>query len=215
MDDSTARETIVNFFGIIAFGAVRRRVRWKLITLIAYISLPLSLINSAFADPAEVILIRHAEKPEVGNDLSLRGRERAAALAPYFMETPELLEFKTPVAIYAQRPKNGTSSIRSVETVRPLANALHVKINDSFVREQFEQMVDEIRRKPEYEGHTVLVCWEHKVIPEIAAKLDAENAPKSWPDAIYDRTWLIKINQGQKPTFIDLPQRLLFGDSKK
>ena len=143
------------------------------------------------------------------------GAQRAAALAPYFLETPELLEFKTPVAIYAQRPKNATSSIRSIETVRPLANALHVKINDSFVRDDFQQMVEEIRHKPEYEGHTVLICWEHKVIPEIAAKLGAENAPKSWPDAMYDRTWIVKFQRDKKPTCSDLPQRLLFGDSPK
>jgi broad specificity phosphatase PhoE len=175
----------------------------------------LPLLNSAFADPAEVILIRHAEKPEIGNDLTLRGRERAAALVPYFLEQPELLEFKTPVAIYAQRPKNATSSIRSIETVRPLANVLHLKINDSFVRDDFEHMVEEIRHKPEYEGHTVLICWEHKVIPEIAGKLEAVNAPKTWPDATYDRTWVIKFEHGKKPTCIDLPQRLMFGDSPK
>ena len=194
--------------------AFDRRKRWKLVTLIAGIWLAI-VVNAAFADPAEVILIRHAEKPETGNDLTLRGRERAAALVPYFLETPELLEAKTPVAIYAQRPKNATSSIRSIETVRPLANALHLKINDSFVRDEFQQMVEEIRHKPEYEGHTVLICWEHKVIPEIAAKLGAENAPKSWPDATYDRTWIVKFQGDKKTTCSDVPQRLLFGDSPK
>ena len=199
--------------GVATKIAFHRRDRWTLVTLI--IGLWLLNLTSAFADPAEVILIRHAEKPETGNDLTLRGRERAVALAPYFLETPELLEFKTPVAIYAQRPKNATSSIRSIETVRPLANALHLKINDSFVRDDFQQMVEEIRHKPEYEGHTVLICWEHKVIPEIAAKLGAENAPKSWPDATYDRTWIVKFQRDKNPTCIELPQRLLFGDSPK
>jgi len=41
---------------------------------------------SLHADPAQVILIRHAEKPEQGHDLSLPGRQRAAALVPYFRE---------------------------------------------------------------------------------------------------------------------------------
>jgi hypothetical protein len=53
------------------------------------------------------------------------------------------------------------------------------------------------------------------VIPEIAAKLGAENAPKSWPDATYDRTWIVKFKRDKNPTCIELPQRLLFGDSPK
>lgn len=183
--------------------------------MIAWLLLPFSISSSAFADPAEVILIRHAEKPETGIDLSLRGRERAAALAPYFLESPELLKFKTPVAIYAQRPKNAMSSIRSIETVRPLADALHLKINDTYMRDDFEQMVEEIRRKPEYEGRSVLICWEHKLIPEIARKFEAENVPKTWPDATYDRTWMVKFQHGEKPRCADLPQRLMFGDSPK
>src|SRR4051812_2923021 len=85
---------------------------------------------SCYSHPAQVIIIRHAEKPDDGNELSLRGEERAAALVPYFLKTGELLKFKTPVAIYAQRPKDADSSLRSIETVKPLADALHLKVKD-------------------------------------------------------------------------------------
>jgi broad specificity phosphatase PhoE len=172
-------------------------------------------LNSALADPAEVILIRHAEKPAVGNELSPRGRERAAALGPYFQTTPDVLDFKTPVAIYAQRPKSEASSVRAIQTVQPLADALRLKINETYTRDEFEGMVEEIRQKPEYQGHTVLICWEHKVIPEIVRKFAVEGAPQTWRDETYDRTWIIKFKAGEKPTFIDFPQRLMFGDSAK
>ena len=190
-------------------------VRATIVFQLATLSLFEITQQSAYADPAEVILIRHAEKPPTGNALSPRGRERAAALAPYFQSTPEVLDFKLPVAIYAQRPKNATSSIRPIETVQPLADAIHLKINTTFVRDDFQSMVDEIRHKPEYEGHMVLICWEHKVIPEIAHSFEADGAPKTWPDETYDRTWIIKFEAGKKPTFVDLPQRLMYGDSEK
>ncbi len=187
----------------------------KIIASIAFQFLLFVSVNSASAEPAEVILIRHAEKPEVGNELSLRGRERAAVLAPYFLGTPEMLNFKTPVAIYAQRPKQKSSSQRSIQTVRPLADALHLKINDAYTRDEYEGMVEEIRHRQEYDGHTVLICWEHKVIPEIARKFGVDNAPETWPDATYDRTWIIKFIPGKKPTFVDWPQRLMYDDSPK
>ena len=67
--------------GVVTKIAVHRRDRWTLITLIIGLWLP--NLTSAFADPAEVILIRHAEKPETGNDLTLRGRNER----PHWLRT--------------------------------------------------------------------------------------------------------------------------------
>lgn len=39
---------------------------------------------SLHAAPAQIIIIRHAEKPPEGNQLSIKGMERAAALIPFF-----------------------------------------------------------------------------------------------------------------------------------
>jgi hypothetical protein len=169
----------------------------------------------ALAQPAEIIIIRHAEKSPQGNHLSLAGRERAAALVPYFLETPDVLEFKTPVAIYAQAPKNGTASVRAVETIKPLAEALKLPINETYVRDDYRKLVAEIMARKDYDGHTVLICWEHKVILDIAKELDVENVPSNWPASTYDRTWIIKFAPGQKPQLRDLPQRLMYGDSDK
>jgi hypothetical protein len=171
--------------------------------------------SAALAQPAEIIIIRHADKPLDGNHLSLRGRERAAALVPYFLETPELLEFKTPVAIYAQAAKKNTSSMRSIETVKPLADALKLPIIETYLRDDYRKMLTEIMASKEYEGHTVLICWEHNVIIEIAKELGAENVPASWPGSTYDRTWVISLKPGQNPRFKDLPQKIMYGDSER
>jgi hypothetical protein len=175
----------------------------------------LAAANVALAQPAQVIIIRHAEKPEEGNELNLRGRERAGALAAYFQSAPEVNEFKAPVAIYAQLPKDATSSIRSAQTVQPLADALHEVLHRNFTKTQHQQMVDEIMHKPEYAGHTVLICWEHKVIPEMAREFGVTDAPTKWASEVYDRTWVITFHDGSKPTFKSVPQRLMYGDSNE
>jgi hypothetical protein len=76
-------------------------------------------------------------------------------------------------------------------------------------------MVDEIKHQKQYEGHTVLICWEHKVIPEIAAAFGAEDAPRKWKGETYDRTWVLTLNADGHCAFRDLPQRLMYGDSEK
>jgi len=184
-----------------------RRPRFGLLLILIFAS-------RAFSEPAQVIIIRHGEKPDPeGTELSLKGRERAAALVPYFVSEPDVLEFGTPIAIYAQAQKHEDSSKRSIQTVTPLADALHLKINHSFERDDFKDMVKEINRDEKYEGHTVLICWEHKVIPKIAKEFGAEDAPKKFRK-VYDRTWVLTFKD-HKCTCDDLPQQLMFGDSKK
>jgi hypothetical protein len=172
-------------------------------------------VNRLLAEPAEVILIRHAEKPDEGNELSLAGRERAAALVPYFLENPVVLKFGRPVAIYAQSQKHATSSVRSIQTVQPLADSLHLKINNTFERDDYKKMVAEIKHDQKYDGHTVLICWEHKVIPEIAKEFAADDAPQKWRGTAFDRTWILTATKSDhRYKFDDLPQKLMFGDSK-
>jgi hypothetical protein len=137
----------------------------------------LSVACEAPAQPAEVIVIRHAEKPPDGNELSLPGQEWAAALAPYFLKTTELLELETPVAIYAQSPKHETSSLRPIETVKPLADALILTINEACTRDQFREMFAEVMENAHYNGHPVLICWEHKAIPKMAKEFGRGRRP--------------------------------------
>jgi hypothetical protein len=165
--------------------------------------------------PAQVVLIRHGEKPPEGDGLSLKGRERAAALVPFFLGTPDLLRHKPPVAIYAQRPSEKRPSTRPVDTVRGLAKALKLEVIDKFTHSKFGQMVEEINSRPEYEGRTVLVCWEHHALPDIARAFGAKGAPDKWPGEAFDRCWALTFGEDGGAAFRDLPQRLLFGDSAR
>ena len=80
----------------------------------------------ACAIPAQVIVIRHAEKPdEESSHLSEKGQQRAAALAIAFQSQNELTKFGTPVALLAARNRHEDSSQRASETLAPSSQALH------------------------------------------------------------------------------------------
>ena len=75
---------------------------------------------------------------------------------------------------------------------------------------------------PRYTGRMVLVCWQHGHIADIVREL-AEyspygpaaqvSLPGEWPDARFDRAWIIDLYRGRVVSFKDVPQRLLPGDS--
>ena len=178
-------------------------------SFIAFLAFSLPL----HAKPAQVFIIRHAEKPNEGNTLSLKGFERAAALAPFFMGTSEYLKQGTPVAIYAMKPSDEDSSVRTIQTVSVLSAALKLNIIQKYLHDQFPDMATEILNNPEYDGKTVLISWEHKVIPGIATSLGAHDVPAKWNGEVFDRVWVLSYEADGSVRFHNHPQRLMFGDS--
>jgi len=179
---------------------------------------------AAVAAPAQIILIRHAEKPATGSGLSEQGFQRAEALVRFFQTNSVVTTHGTPIAIYAAAPKNEDSSIRSIQTVTPLANALRLTINTAFTRGQTHKIAVDIMENPEYNGRMILICWQHENIVEIVRELAQYNAtgpaaqvalPSVWPGANFDRVWILDLYRGRVVSFKDIPQRLLPGDSSK
>jgi hypothetical protein len=176
----------------------------------------LALVGFSFqlyALPSQVLIIRHGEKTGEGNSLSLKGKERAAALIPFFMETKEFLTNGTPAAIYAVQSSDQNPSQRPVETVQSLADKLKITLNTKYVQDNYKKMVDEIKSDPTYHGKTVLICWEHTVIPEIARAFGALQTPGRWSSEAYDRVWKINFNTSGRASFENLAQKLMYGDT--
>ncbi len=167
----------------------------------------------AWAAPAQVIIIRHGEKPDSGPDLDERGYQRAQALVGYFQNNPAVTQFGPPAAIYAMDPKREGGSMRAIETVQPLAQALGLSVNTDYTRKQIQPLVSDIMSNPAYDGKMVLICWEHSVIPDIAQAFGWTAAPRSWPGNAFDRTWILTFQGDQVVNFVDAPQNLLPGDS--
>lgn len=174
-------------------------------------------LRVAFANPSQVILIRHAEKPLIGIHLDQRGDQRAQALVSFFETDPQVTRFGTPIAIYAMAPKiDGDSSVRSIETMTPLAKSLNLKLHTEFTKKQIDALTNDILSNPAFDGHMVLVCWEHNMIPLIAQALGSKDAPSDWDGPfVFDRAWMIDFKDGRASSFSDLPQHVLPGDSTR
>ncbi|MBS0625919.1 MAG: histidine phosphatase family protein [Verrucomicrobia bacterium] len=171
--------------------------------------------TSIWSQPSQVILIRHAEKPAQGNYLSLKGRQRAAALVPSFLGSPLLLQNGQPAAIYAMKPTATDPSVRSVQTVLVLAEELDLPLHNQFALGQIEPLVQEIMSSEDYEGKTVLICWPHTELPQIASLFGAKEIPKRWSEDTYDRFWVLSFSDSGAVSFQNLPQKLLYGDSNR
>ena len=173
------------------------------------------LSNLAVAAPAEVLLIRHAEKPDSGPDLNARGYQRAQALVQFFETSPEVTRFGTPVAIYGAAPKKKGGSVRSIETVAPTAKALGLEVDTDYTKKDVEDAADEVMKTKAYDGKTVLMAWEHKKIPDLAAAFGVDDAPDTWASDVFDRVWVIDFDDdGNVTSFQNLPQHVLPGDSE-
>ena len=173
----------------------------------------LFLTVSALGMPAQVILIRHGEKPEVGNELNERGWQRAYALPGFFKNNASVNAFGAPGAIYAMAPKGEDGSVRAIQTVTPYAHDLDKKIHSDFKKMEIENLVHEIKTASQYDGKMVLICWEHKVIPQIAEAFGLSN-PQEW-GKVYDRAWVLTFRGSRVVDFKNVPQRLLPGDSEQ
>ena len=110
---------------------------------------------AALAVPAQVALIRHAEKPEEGNELNERGWQRAGALPELFRNRTELNDFGLPAALYAMDPKDDSGSVRSIQTLQYLSRFLNLPIRSAFKKKQHAQMVHEIMTNPALDGNRV------------------------------------------------------------
>lgn len=180
---------------------------------LAVFALPAAAAAPAAAAPAEVILIRHGEKPAQGSDLSDRGYQRARALVGFFQDEPAVTRFGPPAAIYAEKPRPDGSRSRPLETVEPLADALGLQVDTEFKQKDAAGLARAILGDPAYDGKLVLVCWEHHELSAIAQALGLAQAP-AWPDGVFDRAWVLDYQGEKVSSFRDIPQRLLPGDSR-
>jgi hypothetical protein len=169
----------------------------------------------AVAAPAQIIFLRHAEKPEVGIELNDRGRERAQALVALFTQDKRALEHGSAVAIYAMKQAKPNTSMRPIQTMEPTARALGLTLDTRFTRDEIQSVAHALLADPRAHGKTVVVCWEHDAIPRIVAALGWRNGPDDWPGKAYDRLWVLDFADGKPVRFRDLPQRLLPGDKNK
>jgi broad specificity phosphatase PhoE len=169
-----------------------------------------------------IILLRHAEKPSPDgrvqgvdangqpnpNELSIRGWQRAGALARFF--APGGGNLGVPDALYAGAPTLDHPSRRSISTLEPLAQRLALPLDRSFSRNDEASLLETMSER----DGLVLVAWDHRGLCRIANALmgSSEATPQSWPNQCFDRFWVFSRRDGGWD-FESRAQRLLAGDS--
>jgi broad specificity phosphatase PhoE len=173
----------------------------------------------------EIMIVRHAEKPDTDRgvapdgsqnveELTVRGWQRAGALvglfAPiggHFIDS----RLATPNAIFASGIGHHSSSMRPQHTVLPLAEKLGLTIDASHLKGEEEALAQAAAEV----GGVVLIAWEHERIPEIVRAIPGNDtrSPQAWPGDRFDVVWIFDRSVAAEPwSFGQVPQLLLAGD---
>ncbi len=145
--------------------------------------------NSPALNNAVILIIRHAEKPPAGDQLSAAGQARAQAYVNFFKNfTLDGQPFKLDYMFAAADSKE---SQRARLTIEPTSKVLGLTIDNEFEDSHFQKLADEIRAKPH--GKHILICWHHGEIPQLVKALGADPGrlfPKGkWPDEVFN--WVV------------------------
>ena len=169
--------------------------------------------TSLDARPAEIILLRHAEKTADDHNpkLSPRGLERAQALPSLLTNSPAFSGPDRPVAVFAPRPTTHGHGRRAEDTITPLAAKLRLRVRTLYAAGAHASLAREVLSNPAYDGKTVVICWEHDDLPHLAHELGVHKPP-NWNGGTFDRLWVVTWD-GDRARLRDLPQHLLPGDS--
>ncbi|MBS1511901.1 MAG: histidine phosphatase family protein [Bacteroidetes bacterium] len=144
----------------------------------------------------KVVIIRHGEKPDSGNNLSCQGLNRALAL-------PGVLDTVTgkPNYTYVPTMKTGkkTSSVRMFQTVTPFAVQQNLMINSNYKETDSTGAANDVLKKK----GVVLMVWEHGNIPPLARALvgkSHQNVLPQTPWGKYDfgSIWIIQFRMTKK-----------------
>jgi hypothetical protein len=138
-----------------------------------------------------VLVIRHGEKPDKGEDLSKAGEKRAKAYVKYFSDfTVDSTRFKPNLLYCAADSKD---SRRPRLTLEPFSKAIGLPINAQFPETQGQGLANAIRTKPP--GNQILICWHHSEIPALLSALGANSSSlvpnNKWPDDVFN--WVIQL----------------------
>ena len=149
--------------------------------------------------PAQIVLIRHAEKPDDPNDphLSPTGIKRAEQFVSFVTTNPTMTRFGKPVAVYATKTTKDDNGQRTQETVAPLAAALKRSVLTPYHGKEYAELAKEVLGNPAYAGKTVVICWNHEEIPELAAALGVTPQPPKWKGTVFDEVYVISYRDGK------------------
>ncbi len=188
-------------------------------------------LQSAYALPAQVIIVRHGEKDTITRELTGAGIERAEALSSYFtipnggpgfvgsagLTNVTLFNFGMPVALYAARPveESDDFTVRCIQTLVPTALKLRLPIHSPYGPGQEQQLVQSIFNSKHYDGKNVLICWHHTFIAALIRAFGytpPAGIVPTYPNR-FDLVWVLTFPGPVPPVVVNpILQELLFDD---
>jgi hypothetical protein len=141
------------------------------------------------AKELKIILLRHGEKPDDGDNLSCSGYNRSLKLAGVLYS-----RYGIPDYIYVPAPGQGkrTKNCRMLQTIMPFAIKHNLTINTSHAVAEIEGLVHDLKKL----RGTVVVVWEHRQIPAITEQLGVKGNFLNWEPDDYDSIWIVQIRNG-------------------
>ncbi len=137
----------------------------------------------------KIVFIRHAEKPDNGDNLSCKGLNRS-------LELPAVLssKFKTFNSVFVPSLSRGhsTKHARMYQTIIPYAVRHNLNINSKYDDNDIPGITAAIKKA----GGSVLLVWEHKNILKIVKALEVKDPGMKWGDNDFDSIWVITFNNG-------------------
>ncbi|CBS91075.1 hypothetical protein [Azospirillum lipoferum] len=151
--------------------------------------------------PNTVLLIRHGEKPDDDTDpnLSAKGWQRACSITKTL---PDLVPTGVPAisAVVATAPS--PHSVRPIETVTPISLIRALPLAHTIADDDVAQVPALLSGAP-YTGATVLICWHHGKLPELALALGApaDQVPKKWEGDDFHTVWILRYEADGSVSF--------------
>lgn len=153
-------------------------------------SLLFSLGAAGQKDDLRVVLMRHAEKPPKGYNLTCQGINRSLELVPLLYS-----RFGLPAAIYVPALGQGdtTKHSRMFETIVPFASKYNLQISTTYREDDTAALAGTIKAM----RGVVFVVWEHSRLAAIARCLGVRDERLHWHEDDYDSMWIVKWVKGE------------------
>jgi hypothetical protein len=131
----------------------------------------------------KLVFIRHAERPEDGDNLNCQGLNRSMLLPAVLYK-----KFGKPQAIYVPSLNLGaaTKHSRMLQTITPFAAKYNLNINTTYDAADYKKIGKALLK----EQGTIFIVWEHNNIPSIVEYLGVSEKLK-WPGEDFDSIWIV------------------------
>jgi hypothetical protein len=137
----------------------------------------------------KLVFIRHAERPEDGNNLTCKGFNRSIQLPAVLYK-----KFGRPSDIYVPAINLGkdTRRARMFQTITPFAVKYNLSINSAYEEGDYKYISKALLK----EKGTVIIVWEHKEIQQLVNALGVKSVTQKWGTNDYDSIWIVTFSTG-------------------